>query len=67
MSVISDSLVGPGTGTKGRLSRAQLSEIAAGTAARADQWRDLVHYEPARRWYHRTELRREYEVWLLSW
>lgn len=67
MSVISDSLVRPGTGTKGRLSRVQLSEIAAGTAARVDHWRDLVRYDPARRWYHRMELRQEYEVWLLSW
>jgi hypothetical protein len=41
MSVISDSLVRPGTGSRGRLSRAQLSEIVAGTAARTDQWRDL--------------------------
>jgi hypothetical protein len=67
MSVISDSLVRPGAGSRGRLSRAQLSEIAAGTAARADDWRDLVCYNPARRWYRRMELRQEYEVWLLSW
>ena len=67
MSVISDSLVRPGTGSRGRLSRAQLSEIAAGTAARTDHWRDLVRYDPARRWYRRLELTQEYEVWLLSW
>jgi hypothetical protein len=67
MSVISDSLVRPGTGSRGRLSRAQLSEIAAGTAARTDHWRDLVRYDPARRWYRRMELTQEYEVWLLSW
>jgi predicted metal-dependent enzyme (double-stranded beta helix superfamily) len=67
MSVISDSLVRPGSGSRGRLNRAQLSEIAAGTAARADHWHDLVRYDPARRWYRRMELTQEYEVWLLSW
>jgi predicted metal-dependent enzyme (double-stranded beta helix superfamily) len=67
MSVVSDSPVRPGTGSRGRLSRAQLSEIAAGTAARTDHWRDLVRYDPARRWYRRMELTHEYEVWLLSW
>jgi len=67
MGTISDSLVRPGAGSGGRLSRARLSEIAAGTAARADHWRDLVRYDPVRRWYRRLELKREYEVWLLSW
>jgi predicted metal-dependent enzyme (double-stranded beta helix superfamily) len=67
MSVISDGLVRPGTGSRGRLSRAQLSEVVAGTAARADHWCDLVRYDPARRWYRRMELTQEYEVWLLSW
>jgi predicted metal-dependent enzyme (double-stranded beta helix superfamily) len=67
MSVISDSLVRPGSGSRGRLSRAQLSEIAAGTAAKTDHWHDLVRYDPARRWYRRMELMQEYEVWLLSW
>ncbi|HEY2491038.1 MAG TPA: hypothetical protein VGI37_16155, partial [Streptosporangiaceae bacterium] len=63
MSVVSDNPVRPGTGSRGRLSRAQLSEIAAGTAARTDHWRDLVRYDPARRWYRRMELTHEYEVW----
>lgn len=67
MSVIGDSLVRPGAGCQGTLSRARLSEIAAGTAARTDHWRDLVAYDPVRRWYHRMELTQEYEVWLLSW
>jgi len=67
MSVISDSLARPGTGSRGWLSQARLSEIAAGTAARADLWRDLVRYDPVRRWYRRMELRPDYEVWLLSW
>jgi len=67
MSVISDSLVRPGTGSGGMLSRDQLSEIAAGTAARTDRWDDLVRYDPVRRWYRRMELTPEYEVWLLSW
>jgi len=67
MSTTSDSLVMPGSGAQGRLSRAQLSEIVARTAARADHWRDLVRYDPARRWYQRMELTEDYEVWLLSW
>ncbi len=69
MTMISDSLAVPGTGTRSpaRLSRDELSRIVAGTAARAECWRDLVRYDPARRWYHRMELTSEYEVWLLSW
>jgi predicted metal-dependent enzyme (double-stranded beta helix superfamily) len=71
MTLISDSLETPGTatgaGSRARLSRAELSQIVAGTAARADRWRDLVRYDPVRRWYHRMELTGEYEVWLLSW
>jgi len=77
---ISDNPVAPvavtGTGLRGRLSqaelsgrlsRAELSRIVAGAAARADLWRDLVRHDPARRWYRRMALTREYEVWLLSW
>jgi predicted metal-dependent enzyme (double-stranded beta helix superfamily) len=69
MTVISDSLAVPGiaAGAGTRLSRARLSQIVAGAAARADRWRDLVRYDSARRWYHRMELTDEYEVWLLSW
>lgn len=67
MTLISDSVVAPGTPTRARLSPARLSEIVTGTAARADRWRDLVRYHPERRWYLRTELTGEYEVWLLSW
>jgi predicted metal-dependent enzyme (double-stranded beta helix superfamily) len=69
MTVISDSLAAPGTaaGAGTRLSRARLSQIVAGAAARADRWRELVRYDPAQRWYHRMELTDEYEVWLLSW
>ena len=50
-----------------RLSRAGLAGVVAGTVARASQWRDLVRYDPARRWYHRLELTSDYEVWLLTW
>ena len=67
MTVISDNLVLPGSGTRPRLGRARLSQIVAGTAAQPDRWRDLVRYDPARRWYHRLELNDDYEVWLLSW
>jgi predicted metal-dependent enzyme (double-stranded beta helix superfamily) len=71
MTLISDGVVAQGTGTGAgslaRLSRAELSQIVAGTAARADRWRDLVRYDPVRRWYRRMELTDEYEVWLLSW
>jgi hypothetical protein len=69
MTMISDSLAVPGTrlGSRSRLSRDELSRIVAGTAMQAERWRDLVRYDPARRWYHRMELTGEYEVWLLSW
>jgi predicted metal-dependent enzyme (double-stranded beta helix superfamily) len=67
MSITSDSLVMPRAGAQGRLSRTQLSEIVARTAARADHWRDLVRYDPERRWYQRMELTGDYEVWLLTW
>jgi hypothetical protein len=67
MTLTSDSLVTPGPGARPRLSRARLSAIVAGTAARAGCWRDIVRYDPARRWYCRMELTSEYEVWLLSW
>jgi predicted metal-dependent enzyme (double-stranded beta helix superfamily) len=67
MTVISDRAATPGTGSPGRLSRAQLSEIVAGMAAWTDHWRALVRFDPTRRWYRRMELTSEYEVWLLSW
>jgi hypothetical protein len=71
MTATSGSLVIPGAvtgaGSQARLSRAELIGIVAGTVARASQWRDLVRYDPARRWYHRLELTSDYEVWLLSW
>jgi hypothetical protein len=70
-TLISDSRVPTRTPTgavsRARLSRAQLSQIVASTAARADRWHDLVRYDAARRWYHRMELTSDYEVWLLSW
>jgi hypothetical protein len=67
MSITSDGLVVQRAGAQGRLSRTQLSGIVASTAARADHWRDLVRYDPVRRWYQRMELTGDYEVWLLSW
>ncbi|HEY2443633.1 MAG TPA: cysteine dioxygenase family protein [Streptosporangiaceae bacterium] len=67
MTVISDSLVTPGSGIRARLGRVRLSQIVAGAAAQPGSWRDLVRYDPARRWYHRLEITSEYEVWLLSW
>jgi Cysteine dioxygenase type I len=58
----------PGSGlSRPRLSRAKLARIVATTAAQPGRWRDLVRYDPARRWYFRMELTDEYEVWLLSW
>lgn len=72
MTLISDTLVTPGTQSlarpgRFRLSQAQLGQIVAATAAHPAKWRDLVRYDPARRWYFRMELTDEYEVWLLSW
>jgi predicted metal-dependent enzyme (double-stranded beta helix superfamily) len=66
MTVICDSLVTPETGASARLSQAQLRQLVAATAQR-DRWRELVRYDPARRWYYRMELTDDYEVWLLSW
>lgn len=56
-----------GAGARHRLSPAELSQVAAGTAARPGRWQGLVRYDPARRWYARLELTGEYDVWLLSW
>ncbi|HEX4063012.1 MAG TPA: cysteine dioxygenase family protein [Streptosporangiaceae bacterium] len=72
MTLISDTLVRPGTWSPAtpsrfRLSRVQLGQIVAATAEQPGKWRDLVRYDPARRWYFRMELTDEYEVWLLSW
>src|SRR5580692_10960669 len=58
MTLMSDTLVTPetrpaGRQDLGRLSRAQLGQIVATTAARPSQWRDLVRYDPAHRWYFR--------------
>ena len=53
--------------SRAALSLAQLSRLVACTAAQSGRWRDLVRYDPARRWYRRLELTGEYEVWLLSW
>jgi predicted metal-dependent enzyme (double-stranded beta helix superfamily) len=50
-----------------RLSQTRLSRIVADTAAHPERWRDLVRYDPARRWYHRIELSDDHEVWLLTW
>jgi hypothetical protein len=70
MRLISDTLGTPGTlawPDRSMLSRAQLSRIVSATAAEPGKWRDLVRYDPARRWYFRMELTADYEVWLLSW
>jgi hypothetical protein len=67
MTILSDSLVTTVPGLRPRLSQDRLSRIVAGTAFRPERWRDLVRYDPARRWYHRMELTDDYEVWLLSW
>lgn len=72
MTAISASLVTP-TSTVSprlsppRLSQSELSGIVTGITAQPGSWRDLVRYDPARRWYYRMELTAEYEVWLLSW
>jgi predicted metal-dependent enzyme (double-stranded beta helix superfamily) len=68
--IISDTLGPPAVRTRAgrtRLSQAQLGQIVTATAAQPARWRDLVRYDPARRWYFRMELTDEYEVWLLSW
>lgn len=67
MTGAADGLVATGTRPRARLSQARLSQIVAGTAAHPERWRDLVRYDPARRWYRRMELSDDYEVWLLSW
>jgi hypothetical protein len=72
MTLISDALLmqgtQPGSGLgRPKLSRAGLGQIVAATAAEPSRWRDLVRYDPARRWYFRMELTDDYEVWLLSW
>jgi hypothetical protein len=72
MALISDAAVTQGTRpgfrpAQPRVSRARLGRIVAATAAEPSRWRDLVRYDPARRWYFRMELTDEYEVWLLSW
>jgi hypothetical protein len=73
MTLISDTLAVPGTQPvqagfgPARLSPDQLSQIVAATVAEPGRWRDLVRYDPARRWYFRMELTDDYEVWLLSW
>jgi Cysteine dioxygenase type I len=72
MTLISDALATQGSRlgigpARPRLSRARLAQIVASTAAEPGRWRDLVRYDPARRWYFRMDLTDEYEVWLLSW
>lgn len=69
MTAFSDSLGAAGTRARPRprLSQARLTQVVASIAARPERWRDLVRYDPARRWYLRLELTDDYEVWLLSW
>jgi predicted metal-dependent enzyme (double-stranded beta helix superfamily) len=67
MTILSDSLMTAGTSPRPRLSQARLRQIVTSTAAHPERWRDLVRYDPARRWYLRMELTDDYEVWLLSW
>jgi hypothetical protein len=70
MTLVSDTLAVPGTQDRlspARLSSGRLGQIVAATAAEPGKWRDLVRYDPARRWYFRMELTDDYEVWLLSW
>ncbi len=69
MTSLSNSLVAarPQPRPRPRLSQARLAQVVASTAAHPERWRDLVRYDPARRWYLRMELTDDYEVWLLSW
>jgi Cysteine dioxygenase type I len=49
------------------LGPVRLGQIVAGVAASPGDWRELVRFGQARRWYHRLDLADDHEVWLLSW
>jgi predicted metal-dependent enzyme (double-stranded beta helix superfamily) len=51
----------------GQLAPAALGRLVTATAAAEQTWRRLVRFTPEQRWFHRLELTREYEIWLLSW
>jgi predicted metal-dependent enzyme (double-stranded beta helix superfamily) len=44
-----------------------LGQLVGSIAAQPRRWRDIVQFDAARRWYHRLELTRDVEVWLISW
>jgi hypothetical protein len=67
MTVISESRVTARVRPPARLSQVRLGQIVASAAAHPERWREMVRYDPTRRWYHRMELTDDYEVWLLSW
>ncbi|MFF2852924.1 cysteine dioxygenase [Streptomyces sp. NPDC058001] len=46
---------------------AEFAGLARAVAADRAQWRSLVRYDAASRWYHRLRTGPGYEVWLLSW
>lgn len=50
-------------------SLGRLIELARRLAARAEEWEDLVRFDPVERWRHRLRLDRPdgYQAWLLSW
>jgi predicted metal-dependent enzyme (double-stranded beta helix superfamily) len=55
------------TSTPRILDTAELSELAAGLAARPELWRPHVHAEPGRRHFHRLVAEAHATVWLISW
>ena len=53
--------------TRARASQPELARIVAAIAAQPAGWRDIVRFDPGRRWYRRLERTDDHEVWLLSW
>ena len=56
-----------GSGQPARVSPAGLARIVRRAAARAADWRDLIRFDPAERWYLRLGQDDVHEVWLLTW
>jgi predicted metal-dependent enzyme (double-stranded beta helix superfamily) len=65
-------VVSPGSGqpidigNAERLGPARLERLVRLVAA-AGNWRELVMFDSARRWYRRLEQTGNYEIWLLAW
>jgi quercetin dioxygenase-like cupin family protein len=55
------------TSTPRILDAAELSELAAGLAARPELWRPHVRFEAGRRHFHRLVAEAHATVWLISW